>query len=147
MAQILKCTVNFICLGVDWKRLYQKRLLRRVVRFSCIPCSQLEYEDTCMCIVSCKYYIFVKMLLVDNISCNGTLYFVIACHNHVLEMSIMLGMCFINCRIMKKQPKPEVFLDNYLTSIGLWRKPLPRDGLSLFRAVSEQVLIVNYKNS
>lgn len=38
-----------------------------------------------------------------------------------------------------KKAKPEVFLDHYLSTIGLWRKPIPRDGLSLFRAVSEQV--------
>jgi hypothetical protein len=38
---------------------------------------------------------------------------------------------------MKRQA--ETFLDNFLSSIGLWRKPVARDGLSLFRAVSEQV--------
>jgi len=41
-----------------------------------------------------------------------------------------------------KKAKPEVFLDHYLSSIGLWRKPIARDGHSLFRAVSEQVSVV-----
>ncbi|XP_052794933.1 OTU domain-containing protein 4-like isoform X2 [Mya arenaria] len=45
---------------------------------------------------------------------------------------------------MKKQTKPEVFLDDYLNSIGLWRKQLPRDGLSLFRAVSEQLFMTQF---
>ncbi|XP_060569274.1 uncharacterized protein LOC132727724 isoform X2 [Ruditapes philippinarum] len=40
---------------------------------------------------------------------------------------------------MKRQA--ETFLDNYLSSIGLWRKPVARDGLSLFRAVSEQLFM------
>ncbi|XP_053398650.1 OTU domain-containing protein 4-like isoform X2 [Mercenaria mercenaria] len=42
---------------------------------------------------------------------------------------------------MKKQTKPEVFLDHYLSTLGLWRKPVARDGLSLFRAVSEQLFM------
>ncbi|KAL5011268.1 hypothetical protein ScPMuIL_009819 [Solemya velum] len=40
---------------------------------------------------------------------------------------------------MKKQAKTEVFMDSYLTSLGLWRKPVAKDGFCLFRAVSEQL--------
>lgn len=46
---------------------------------------------------------------------------------------------------MKKQAKPEVFLDHYLSTLGLWRKPVARDGLSLFRAVSEQVCLIAFE--
>ena len=30
-------------------------------------------------------------------------------------------------------------MDEYLQSMGLWRKNLPKDGASLYRAVAEQV--------
>ena len=43
-----------------------------------------------------------------------------------------------------KQPKPGALLDQYLETIGLKRKPIPRDGLCLFRAVSEQVTLVRF---
>lgn len=45
---------------------------------------------------------------------------------------------------MKKQTKSAVFLDHYLSTLGLWRKPVARDGLSLFRAVSEQVCLTAF---
>ena len=35
-------------------------------------------------------------------------------------------------------------MDEYLASIGQKRKPIPKDGSSLFRAVSEQVNIKLY---
>ncbi|XP_052283350.1 OTU domain-containing protein 4-like isoform X2 [Dreissena polymorpha] len=54
----------------------------------------------------------------------------------------------MNFEDMKKQTKPEVFLDHYLGTIGLWRKPIARDGLSLFRAVSEQLFMTQvYHNN
>lgn len=40
---------------------------------------------------------------------------------------------------MKMQVKPEAAMDNFLAVLGLWRKPVARDGFCLFRAVSEQV--------
>ncbi|XP_021366138.1 protein ovarian tumor locus-like [Mizuhopecten yessoensis] len=38
-----------------------------------------------------------------------------------------------------QQVKPEAAMDSFLAVLGLWRKPVARDGFCLFRAVSEQV--------
>lgn len=35
--------------------------------------------------------------------------------------------------------RTEADMDEFLLKLGLWRKPIARDGYSLFRAVSEQV--------
>ena len=43
---------------------------------------------------------------------------------------------------MRKQSKQELFLDHYLSTLNLWRKPIAKDGFCLFRAVSEQVCVV-----
>ena len=51
------------------------------------------------------------------------------------------NMCMFFYRIfkMRKQSKQELFLDHYLSTLNLWRKPTAKDGFCLFRAVSEQV--------
>ncbi|XP_069129404.1 deubiquitinase otu-like isoform X3 [Argopecten irradians] len=38
-----------------------------------------------------------------------------------------------------QQVKPEAAMDSFLSVLGLWRKPVARDGCCLFRAVSEQI--------
>ena len=43
------------------------------------------------------------------------------------------------CRRMKKPFHNDV-MDDYLASLGLWRKPTAKDGSCLFRAVAEQVI-------
>ena len=37
------------------------------------------------------------------------------------------------------KPTKESAIDEYLAAIGLWRKPIAKDGSCIFRAVSERV--------
>jgi hypothetical protein len=38
-----------------------------------------------------------------------------------------------------KNQRSSSAMDKYLSTLGLWRKPIARDGFCLFRATSEQV--------
>jgi hypothetical protein len=38
-----------------------------------------------------------------------------------------------------KNQRSSSAMDKYLSNLGLWRKPIARDGFCLFRATSEQV--------
>lgn len=42
-------------------------------------------------------------------------------------------------RLKMRTKRTEADMDEFLMKLGLWRKPIARDGYSLFRAVSEQV--------
>jgi hypothetical protein len=65
-------------------------------------------------------------------------------NNNRMNMSTSFGMSFNNKRMIGKQQFDlsqiaEDPMDNYLDTLGLWKKRIARDGSCLFRAVAEQV--------
>ena len=52
------------------------------------------------------------------------------------DLSFWSGMLSKPSRL---RPTSETGMDEYLHSLGLWRKMIPKDGRSLYRAVAEQV--------
>lgn len=47
--------------------------------------------------------------------------------------------CWPRAQKIKKDLKDEALMDCVLNALGLWRKPIAKDGFYLYRAVSEKV--------